>query len=117
MHLLEYPLFKYIVAILAPSLLALAVYPVWRKSRLAPFIYYIFSWVLGFIIVQYLGSIIAHRMRIENRGKILSEEDFAAIPDGPNITASWILLGWLAPLFAMLMIKAIRSKTNDRTTQ
>lgn len=47
----------------------------------------------------------------------LSEEEFLAIPDGPNITAGWILLGWMAPLLAAITIKVIRLKAQHKAKQ
>ena len=114
MSLLENPFVHHGIAVLIPSLLALLLAPVWRKSQHIPIFFCTFTWILGFIIIHILGAMRTSQMLSEHLKNPLSEEELLAIPDGPNITAGWILLGWMAPLLAAITIKIIRLKAQHK---
>jgi Trk-type K+ transport system membrane component len=74
----------------------------WYSIRVA-----FWSWILGFL---YLQIVLAPNLAELSSLEYVTEDDLGRF-DGPNITALWILTGWVGSVLCLFLARLITRKT------
>jgi len=106
-----------IAAWVVPALLFAAV--TWgRKSevaiRVASGLMFPVGWICGLSLLMWRVSILTSEFLATHRGKEMTEEEFFSVPDGPNIFAGWVVLGWLPVVIGFLVTRPLRRRAIER---
>jgi hypothetical protein len=109
-----------IAAWVVPAVLFAAV--TWgRKSevaiRVATGLMFPVGWICGLSLLMWRVSILTSDFLAAHRGKEMTEEEFFSVPDGPNVFAGWILLGWLPVLVGFLVTRPLRRRAIERGSE
>jgi hypothetical protein len=112
--------FLIVSAYLAPAVAVLLLRNCWNNTRcnstickIVRVLIYPVAWILGLVLLQ--GSLAVHQKKWlqDHEGFPMTEEGMLEFGDAPNVTATWIFTGWIALVICAIVIKTIRSKSDE----
>ncbi|WP_341406898.1 hypothetical protein [Luteolibacter soli] len=91
----------------------------WREEssvslRVMTFMMFPVGWICGLGLAMWRNTIQMSEFLAKHRGEQMTEEEFFSVPDGPNVFAGWILLGWLPVVIGFLVTLPLRRRAAER---
>lgn len=86
----------------------------WKfKSPFLRFAGALIAWSTGMVLTHLVGQAEGTRIMRNAKPEDYTSEDFImSIPDGPNLSAGWIITGWIPLLLAYIVVKKLRPSTS-----
>jgi hypothetical protein len=72
------------------------------------------GWICGLGLLMWRTSIQMSEFLAKHRGEAMTEEEFFSVPDGPNVFAGWVVLGWLPVVIGFLVTRPLRRRAIER---